>query len=162
MLELHIERSAMLGLKGPRSGEWLRDAGLTLPKDIYDIEPIDGGGRLLRIGSDEYVVEVALAAKLSGQLGGGGAGTYRVERQEITLQVIGDQRAKVLAQTCGLDPQQLAVGRIYYTRVAGATVAIIPHADRYELWVDPSLADYLSDTLREIIDDCVAHHSEAV
>ena len=60
----------------------------------------------------------------------------------------------VLAQTCGMDWAREPTGRIAYTRVAGASCAVLPLADgdrrSYRLWVDYSLASYLWATLAQI------------
>ena len=79
---------------------------------------------------------------------------YRVEQQSLSLVLKGDAALVVLAQTCGMDWAREPTGRIAYTRVAGASCAVLPLADgdlrSYRLWVDYSLASYLWETLAQI------------
>ena len=75
------------------------------------------------------------------------SGVYRVEQQSITLVIKGDYALPVLTQTCGVELEQAPVGQILYTRVAGASCAIIPQreiANRcFRLWIDYTFAHYM-------------------
>ena len=154
-LELQIKRRFRLGIKGPRCTDWLRGVGLPIPQNVFDIAAIEGG-RLIRAGLYEYILEGSSAKQFQKILQQGAPNVYPIEHQEICLHVLGDERDRVLAQTCGLNPDELEPGKVYYTRAAGAPVAMIVDESSHEYWVDPSLAHYLEETFHEIISQVLA------
>ena len=156
-----LERPAgtvKLGAKGPRLQAWAARHGIALPVAIYDTLPVGTFGVLARVGSGELILECAADEPLRGQmeaaLAAADRDVYRVEQQSLSLVLKGDAALVVLAQTCGMDWAREPTGRIAYTRVAGASCAVLPLADgdrrSYRLWVDCSLASYLWATLAQI------------
>ena len=156
-----LERSVdtvKLGAKGPRLQAWAARHGIALPAAIYDILPVGADGVLARVGSGELILECTADEPLLGQmevaLAAADGDVYRIEQQSVSLVLKGDAALAVLAQTCGMDWAREPTGRIAYTRVAGASCAVLPLADgdqrSYRLWVDHSLVPYLWETLAQI------------
>ncbi len=146
-----------LGVKGPAAETWLANNGLDVPADIFATHPLPGGGMIARFGAREFFLEdgirnaslPTLAARIDSQ-----GGLFRVEHQEATFVLTGHRALEVLAQTCGINFREALPDKVIFTRVAGVSCGIFPERlreiDAYRLWVDPSYAVYLWETLAEI------------
>ena len=147
-----------IGLKGPDAQTWLTSKGLDVPGKTFASCPLAAGGVIVRLGADEFFLEdamtsaqlPALAARIDSHKGR----LCRVERQEATLLLIGRRCTEALAQTCGIDFRESEPGRAIFTRVAGVSCGVLPETidelPAYRLWLDPSFAVYLWETLAEI------------
>jgi len=154
---------AKLGVKGPNASAWLQQQGLQLPASIIEALYLadgekDEGGWIVRLGSDEFFLESGLhgnvLSHLDANLGRGRPGISRVERQEATFLLTGSRTLEVLAQTCGIDFREAPAKRLVMTRIAGVNCSVLPEAaddlPRYRLWVDPTCAMALWDSLEQI------------
>jgi sarcosine oxidase subunit gamma len=152
---------AKLGLRGSEAENWLRGQGLEVPADLYDTRRLADGGILARVGTDQFMLESGVGgetvAMLAARLGAGAPGADRVERQEATFLLVGRRTKEVLAQTCGIDFAERPLLRMIYTRIAGVSGAILPEAvggrSAYRLWVDPSFAADLWESLATIVQE---------
>jgi sarcosine oxidase subunit gamma len=152
-----------LGVKGRHAGNWLSGQGVDVPATIYESLPLDDGGLIVRLGTDEFVLESGLAdddnrvATLATRLDPIEDHVYRIERQDATFLLVGLRALDVLAQTCGVNLREAARRHLVLTRVAGVSCAIFPDLvgenHCYRLWVDYSYAGYLWETLEQICDD---------
>lgn len=161
-----------LGLKGPDAETWLNSKGLDVPSDIFASRLLADGGVILRLGADEFFLEDNIAntnlSPLSVRIDSHKGRLVRVERQEATFLLTGCRALDVLAQTCGVNFREVTPQKVVFTRVAGVSCGVYPEtlsppipagsgvpsvdakASAYRLWVDPSYAVYLWETLAEI------------
>ncbi len=129
--------------------------------DLHAARPWGQAGRVIRWAGDEFCLEAAVddpaVAALDAALGNPPAGVYPVLHQEATLLLAGSRSGDVLAQVCGIDFDQLAAETICFTRMAAVSCAILREADPsqpvYRIVVEPSFAQYLWDTLAEMVDE---------
>ena len=93
-----------LGVKGKGAAAWLNEEGIPIPNETYEWMPFDKGAMIIRLATDEFFLEDSLKSEavvnLSGRLGWGFDGVYRVERQDTGLLISGMRAHEVLAQTC--------------------------------------------------------------
>ena len=147
-----------LGLKGPDAERWLNSKGLDVPSDVFASRSLRAGGVIVRLGPDEFFLEgnisnttlLALSARIDSHKGK----LVRVEHQEATFLLTGRRSLEVLAQTCGINFHEVTPHDVVFTRVADVSCGVYPETLRevpaYRLWVDPSYAVYLWETLAEI------------
>lgn len=147
-----------LGVKGPEAEMWLTSVGLDVPGDVFASDPLPDGGVIVRLGSDEFFLEdnisnstlSAFAARIDAHQGR----LFRVEHQEATFLLTGRRAWEALAQTCGVNFADVKPRHVAFTRVAGVGCGVYPDTLRdvptYRLWVEPSYAVYLWETLAEI------------
>ena len=148
-----------LGMKGPNAEPWLREQGVPIPPNIYDCHEFDDRGLCIRVGVDEFFIESGPAAESVERLGvaldSPGPGVWPVERQDAAFLLAGSRALEVLAQTCGINFRQAPDRRLIMTRLAGVSCVILPQpVDQvpiYRLWVDPSYAVALWQTLSGIV-----------
>ncbi len=154
-----------LGLKGPGSEAWLKGQGLDLPAAIYETRRLADGGLIVRLSTDEFLLESGVenqtVAPLVTSLGAQ-HDVWGVEQQDTTFFLVGPRAIDVLAQTCGVNFRQAARQRLVLTRVAGVSCGVLPETINpdekdpipvFRLWTDPGLALYLWEQLVEIGDD---------
>jgi len=159
---------AKLGLKGPLAAQWLQEQNISVPRQSLSTGPIEGGGLIARLGTEEFLLESGrgnqLIAELESRLGSGHSGVYRVERQDATFLLSGVRVLEVFAQTCGVNFRELPAGQVIFTRVAGVSCTILPQSvgelTTYRLWVDPSFAADLWHSLYEITADLGGSYSD--
>jgi glycine cleavage system aminomethyltransferase T len=147
-----------LGLKGHDGEALLTSCGLDVPSDVFASRSLPDGGVILRLGADEFFLEdnisntasLEVAARIDSHQGK----LVRVEHQEATFLLTGRRSLEALAQTCGINFLEATPHRVVFTRVAGVNCGVYPETLRevpaYRLWVDPSYAVYLWETLVEI------------
>ncbi|MBC8351472.1 MAG: hypothetical protein H8E66_05765 [Planctomycetes bacterium] len=147
-----------LGVKGPDSETWLTSKGLDVPSDVFASCSLPNGGTIVRLGAGEFFLEddinnttlLALADRLDTHKGK----LVRVEHQEATFLLTGRRSLEALAQTCGINFREVTSRKVVFTRVAGVSCGIHPETFRevpaYRLWVDPSYAVYVWETVAEI------------
>jgi glycine cleavage system aminomethyltransferase T len=152
---------ANLGVRGLQAEAWLRGQGLDVPPELYDTRGLPDGGLLARVGSDQFLLEGGIGGEtirvVAASLGAGAADAYPVVRQEATFLLVGRRVLDILAQTCALDFGELPPRRLVYTRIAGVSSAImssdIGGISAYRLWVDPSYAADLWQSLATIVQE---------
>jgi len=146
------------GLKGPAAETWLASNGFDVPSDIFASRSLPNGGTIVRLGAREFFLEdgitnaslPGLATSIDSHLGE----LVRVEHQEATFVLTGHRALEALAQTCGINFLEALPDKAVFTRVAGVSCGILPERLRdtpaYRLWVDPSYAVYVWETLAAI------------
>ena len=147
-----------VGLKGPGVVDWLTRQALSCPQNIYALTRLDNGSLLVRIASDEVIIESpqpdGLIQRIENALLDGPTGVFRVEQQSATFILDGPSAPAIWAQTCGVNIVEEPDDRIVYTRVAGISCGVIPEtcdtARAYRIWVDYSYGSALWQTLTEI------------
>jgi sarcosine oxidase subunit gamma len=152
-----------LGVKGRNAETWLSGQGVDVPATIYESLPLGDGGLIVRLGTDEFLLESGLtdddngAAALSNRLDPTEEHVYRIERQDATFLLVGPRALDVLAQTCGVNFREAAARYLVLTRVAGVSCGVFPasvgETQCYRLWVDYSYAAFLWETLEQICND---------
>ena len=150
-----------LSVKGPGADPWLRERGIQTPATVLEIGTLPDGGVTARIGTVEFFVESGPSAEsvplLDTALGAAPSGVFRVERQDATFVLAGAQVQEALAQTCGINFREAPEGRVILTSVAGVSCIVLPQriaeVDAYRLWVEPSGAVYLWQTLATIVSE---------
>jgi sarcosine oxidase subunit gamma len=150
-----------LGLKGPAANAWMTSQGVDVPADVFAANCTDDGGWIVRLGATEFMVESGrdetLVERLAAALSNSPAGVYRVPREDATFLLAGPKSRSVLSQTCGIDFRSVPPQRLIYTRVAGVSCAILPEVGVFRIWVDPSYAAYLWETLAMIVEELGGH-----
>jgi sarcosine oxidase gamma subunit len=134
--------------------------GFDAPSVVYDAQPIVGGGLIVRLGGDEFMIESgsselpSLLAKFDEYVAEDDRRVYRVEHQEATILLVGERAIDVMSQTCGINFLEARKRRLIFTRVAGVSCGVLPESfdDKvtYRIWVDYTYATYLWETLVEI------------
>lgn len=151
-----------LGLKGNKAADWLVSKGITPPANRYDTGALDDGGIIARTDAHEFLLEsgppgriVPLVLQLRSAPP---VNPFHVERTDATFLIAGRRAQEVMLQTCGVnfaDSNQTPRGRLVMSRVAGVSCAILPttegDADRFRLWLDPSFASSLWESLEAIV-----------
>jgi len=154
-----ISGACKIGIKGPGAIAWLGDHKAPCPTDIYGTVRVDDGSLVVRIASDEVIVESSdsggMVQRIDRELGEHTDGVYRVEQQSETLLLSGSRAGRVWAEACGVNVVRASVDRIIYTRVAGISCGIIPEGEddqrSYRIWVDYSYAPGFYRTVMEIL-----------
>ena len=150
-----------LGLKGAGAEAWLRRQGIEAPTAIYETCRLSDGGLVVRLGVDEFFLESGIAGSsvpgLWASLSPNENSLHPVERQDATFLLPGSSALEVMAQTCGVDLRKAAPRKMILTQVARVSSSVMPdpvdELPVYRLWVDPSYAIYLWQTLETICRD---------
>jgi len=156
---------AKFGLKGPNALVWLQERGVSVPNLVLDSHQYDDGGWIVRLGSDEFLLENGfnseLIQQLDADLGEGAPGVTRIERQESTFQITGSRAIDILTQTCAVNFQEESTNQLFMTRVAGVNCGVLREESdefpRYRLWVDSSYAVSLWISLKQISEELGGH-----
>ena len=143
-------------LKGHGAESWLASRVTNIPSSIYDTTLVDGGARLIRTGSDEFLIEFTSGVQhslhqefltdedLPNDF-------LAFEREDAIFCLTGASARMVLAQTCGISWDDLKSDTLVMTRVAGVSCAIRPtsigNLAGYVIRVDPTYAVYLREQL---------------
>lgn len=147
-----------LGVKGPRAVSWLEQEGVKIPDATFGCRYRKGKQLVVRMGKDEFFLEEGYEGdrvrRLASHLGTGGAGVYRVERQDTGLLLSGATAPGVLAQTCSYDFSEKR-GTVVMTRVAVTACAVlcqeVDGTPVFRLWCAPSYGTFLWETLLSIV-----------
>jgi len=157
----HVQVAARFGLKGADAPAWLAARGIPVPEAPNRITRW-AGGRCLRQGHGEYLVEIDDADSRDPLAGETAASTQQVWlllRSDHSLLLEGDHWRGVLAQACSFDfdPLQADPGLIAMTLLAGisVTLAAEPRPDEsspfaLRLWCDASYELYLDQCLQTL------------
>ena len=152
---------AKFGVKGKGLTRWAAEHRLDLPGALYEAKRTGRGGWLVRVGSEEILLDgpadAAERSAFEAAQRQPGSDLYPVEQQGTTFELTGPRSAEVLAQMCGVDLGRADPDRIVYTRLAGVSCGVIPsrsnNAATYTIWVDYSFAPYLWETFVQIISE---------
>ena len=150
-----------LGLKGPGVVEWLKGQSIAVPKAIFDACVLSNGAWIVRLGSADFLMQSPNGNDVDHTIGRCGVGlppgTYAIPRSDSTFLLSGADARLVFAQACAVDFREAIPNRVILTRVAGVTCGILPELTNSDLgfrvWMEVSYADYLWDTLSEIVSD---------
>ncbi|MCH7729641.1 MAG: aminomethyl transferase family protein [Planctomycetes bacterium] len=156
---------AKLGVKGPDAHGWLQDQQVDVPDGIYESRRLADGGVIVRLAPDEFLLEGGITNEslpaLRGQMDSPHGQVVHIVREEATFLLIGARSLEVLAQTCGINFHEAGPRCLILTRVAGVSCGVFPdpikEISAYRLWVDPSYAVYLWETLVEICESLGGH-----
>ena len=147
-----------LGLKGRDAETWLTNEGIDLPPEIYQSRTLADDGVVVRLGSDEFFLESGIKSEvvpaLMAHLRSVREQVAIVPREDATFALTGAKAIDVFSQTCAVDFSKAIATHLTMTRVAGVSCGVFPflisEIPAYRLWVDPSYAVYLWETLVEI------------
>ncbi len=142
------------GVRGTGAAEWLSGMGVNVPADVYATDRLSGGGLIARIGKEEFFLESAKCGDSFASLRDSlppAASFTSVLREDASLLVTGSRSLELFAQTCSHHFESSPAEHWIYTRIAGVNCGVLPHmyagTIEYHLWLDPSYAAYLWQTL---------------
>lgn len=144
------------GGKGPGAAAWLAGRGLPVPETPNTWAPLAQGGRVLRLGRSEFLVEGPADPLEALCLAEPGVRVYPVLRQDAALMLQGEALPSLLAQVCSVNfaSLDLAARPVVLTSMAGVTVTVLPGTagglPQYRLWCDGTYGPYLWRTLTAI------------
>lgn len=151
-------------VKGAGAKAALEAHRVMIPAAVYDVAEVEGGGIVLRTGGSEYILEDGPQGALSAAIVA--SHTPKPDlvihaRQDASFLLSGGGALDVLLQTCGYDFSRRE-HKLVYTRVAGVSCGVLPRTlnrvDVFQLWLDPSFAPYLWETLEEIVHEAGGRH----
>jgi sarcosine oxidase subunit gamma len=155
---LILEAGVRYGVKGARAAAWLAQRGIGVP--VAPNRALhwrgSGGGRCLRLGSTEFLVEYdATNAAIPAQAAEDGA--YLLLRSDFSL-LLDPSWTRALAQACSFDFQRLCdePEMVVMTLLAGISVTLVrePRPNdagiTLRLWCDASYAPYLQQCLHQL------------
>lgn len=154
------------GLKGSGAPDWLRSNGIDVPAQVNSVQRWSGG-RCLRLGQGEFLVELDEAGALQPSPAVASEGvpeTWMLLRSDHCVLLEGAGWLQRLALACSFDLQQLrhSPDLVVMTLFAGISVTLIlepasttPSTDAdasfaLRLWCDASYATYLDHCLQQL------------
>jgi sarcosine oxidase, subunit gamma len=156
---LVLEVGARYGVKGKRAANWLAQRGIGVPEDWNRVVHWSGsgGGRCLRLGNTEFLVEYD-AANAMAPTPGGEDGAYLLLRSDFSL-LLDPTWTHRLAQACSFDFERLRDDpeMVVMTLLAGISVTLVrePRPNdtgiTLRLWCDASYTAYLQSTLHTLM-----------
>ena len=155
------------GVRGAGAADWLSGLGVHVPTEVYATSTLDRGGLIARIGKDEFFLEAGSRDQSLASFRdacSSEAGCTAVLHEDASLLVTGRQSRQLFAQTCSHRFEISPAEKWVYTRIAGVNCGVLPQsqgeATHYALWLDPSYAVYLWETLLEIVTELGGGASE--
>jgi sarcosine oxidase subunit gamma len=150
--------AARFGLKGPQAPGWLAAQGIRVPGEPNHIArwSENGGGRCLRLGHGEFLVEQDHGASLPVATS---EDVFVLLRSDASLVLDGPLWPRRLAQVCAFDFRRFdtAPDLVVMTLLAGISVTLVrePRPDdstsiALRLWCDATHATYLQHCLRHL------------
>lgn len=154
-----ISLQPRFGCKGPGAAAWLQSQGVALPERPNSAAALAAGGRVLRLGVSEFLVEgdAALVERLLASPRA--PAVYPVLRQDACLLLAGERLNDLLLQSCNvnfaaIDPDSATV---VLTSMVGVGVTVLPEKNNgvpsCRVWCDGSYGPYLWQTLRAIAEE---------
>lgn len=148
-----------LGLNGPGVSGWLQTQDIEVPAAMYELATLSDGSSVVRIGTNEVIIEGVPGAgtidKLTAALATDVKDVFNVTRNEASLALAGPAAADVLAQTCSVLVRDLLQQALVYTRVAGVSAAVFQQelngCNCVRLIFDPSYGIYMWRELLKIL-----------
>lgn len=152
---------ARYGVKGVDAAGWLARHGIAVPNAPNRVVHWrdNGGGRCLRLGSSEFLVEQDAARSLPSPASHGGENAWILLRSDASLLLDGAPWPDELAQACSFDFRRFRdePDLVVMTLLAGIGVTLLreprPAGDSQlalRLWCDPSYATYLQECLQHL------------
>ena len=137
--------------KGAGAEAWLRQNQVTVPSEIYaNYADKTSGIRVIRTGNDEFLVELAPHCKPPAWVIPPDKQSdefVMFERQDAVFLLTGRRACEVLAQTCGINWNEISTDTLVMTRVAGVSGGIIPSFQQeipwFQIRCDGTYAIYL-------------------
>jgi sarcosine oxidase subunit gamma len=148
------------GVKGADAAGWLARHGIAVPNAPNRVVhwQDNGGGRCLRLGSSEFLIEQDAAGSVPPATNATAESTWVLLRSDASLLLDGASWPRELAQACSFD-----FGRfrdepdlVVMTLLAGISVTLVREPRQAEsrialrLWCDASYATYLQQCLRQL------------
>jgi sarcosine oxidase subunit gamma len=151
---------ARYGAKGNEATGWLTRNGIPIPTrpNRFTHWQEHGGGRCLRLGNTEFLIEHD-AADIAPSTPAATDAAWLLLRSDHSLLLDGPQWPGLLAQLCSFDFRRLhnEPDMVVMTLLAGISVTLVrePHAASDEhlalrLWCDASYATYLQQCLQQL------------
>ncbi|MEM9252551.1 MAG: hypothetical protein AAGB29_09400 [Planctomycetota bacterium] len=158
-LELH----AALLIRGRGLAAYCTSIDLPLPAPLFGITAY--GERLVaRTGSTEGWVDFgsdrAARDRLAEQIEQDDLQIYTSRFAEASFSWTGPASEALLRRSCAADAEELGTGRAHFVQLAGVSAMLVIEGGEesvYRCWTDPSLGDYLRDSLRRGIDELNTH-----
>ena len=142
------------GCKGPGAMAWLAEQGLPLPAAPNQWLALSSGGRILRLGRSEFLIESDAARIAALYAAPRAPAVYPVLRQDACMVLHGPGLPALLRQTCNINfaALDLALAPVVLTSMVGVSVTVLPERTDsgeigYRLWCDGSFGPYLWRTL---------------
>lgn len=143
-----------VGVKGPDATSVLESVGLQVA-DTYLTARIADEGYCIRLGRDEYFLEGGISDTanqiLADILQNDDGQLLCTERQDTAFELTGERIHELFRQICGIDLALISAEQVVMTLVAGVSCCILNRAcaehPAYRVWLDPSYATYLWNTL---------------
>jgi sarcosine oxidase subunit gamma len=151
--------AARIGVKGAGAAAWLRDQGVAVPAAANRITRWSdgGGGRCLRLGHSEFLVEHdTFSAFLPNEAG---SDAWLLLRNDASCVLDGPRRIHELQQVCAFDFERFREESdlVVMTLLAGISVTLVrePRAAAtsqlaLRLWCDASYFHYLQQCLHAL------------
>jgi len=146
--------ASRFGVKGPMAPGWLAQQGIAVPDAPNHIArwSTNGGGRCLRLGHGEFLVEHDSPATTSAA----GEDVWLLLRSDFSVVLDGPHWLPLLAQLCSYDFRRFDTDPdlVVMTLLAGISVTLAreprsdPSSFALRLWCDASYTHYLQDCLR--------------
>lgn len=150
---------ARYGCKGPAAAQWLANQGYPIPPQPNQLAALPQGGRILRLGVTEFLVETDAAAVAALYAAPRVPGLYPVLRQDACFVLRGAQLPSLLLQTCNVNfaALDLSLSPVVLTSMVGVSVTVLPGNNNgvpcYRVWCDGSYGPYLWQTLLAIAEE---------
>lgn len=150
---------ARYGCKGPAAVTWLQRQGFPIPEQPNRWVTLPQGGRILRLGVTEFLVETDAAAVATLYAAPRVPGLYPVLRQDACIVLRGEQLPSLLLQTCNVNfaALDLSLSPVVLTSMVGVSVTVLPEningVPCYRVWCDGSFGPYLWQTLLTIAEE---------
>lgn len=158
-LELH----STLLVRGPNLSAYCGSIGLPLPKPLFGLAA-KGEVFIARTGSTEGWIDFGTDREARDRL------IDRIEQDDLQVYAsrfaeayvswTGPAGKKLLQRWCAGDVGELGTGRAHFIQLAGISAMLVVQGVQesvYRCWTDPSLGDYLRDSLRRGIDELNTH-----
>lgn len=147
------------GVKGPQASQWLADHELAIPSNPNSWTLCDQKSLVLRLGSNEFLVEDQLGGLASKKLASDTvrvAGVYKVPRADAAFILSGSEVLNLLSELCSLDLRatSLLANDVIMTQVAGVSAIVLRQTlggeQIYRIWCDGTYGSYMWEVLLEI------------
>jgi hypothetical protein len=145
MLSLEARDIGLTQLLGPAAPELLEKSGLPLPA-VMAVHVMDEGF-IARTGQDEFLLHGSELSMAGQEL------AWSYPRGDRVLALQGDAWREAMAQICHWDFSGFSEGEWQMLAAAGITIWCLGSGNGLLLGCDPSLGDYLQETLQEIVSD---------
>jgi sarcosine oxidase subunit gamma len=151
--------AARYGVKGTQAAAWLAQQGIAVPTAPNRVTHWsgNGGGRCLRLGNSEFLIEQDGGSSSSAA---STAGAWQLLRSDCSVLLQGPHWPDLLAQLCAFDFQRFhdEPGLVVMTLLAGISVTLVHEPRRADespatlrLWCDASYTAYLQECLQHIV-----------